>query len=53
MVSLHWLCLGSGHGDTCPATGDTDRGAEQHAETGHVTTTCLPDGPIARTREEA
>ena len=41
----------------CKETG-TDPGADlaarKHTEqTGHATTTCLPDGPFARTREEA
>lgn len=50
-MSLRWHCLATGHGDTCDATGDTNRGAEKHAdETGHGTTTCVADGPFERGR---
>lgn len=49
MADLTWFCLGTGHGDTCDATGDTQRGAEKHGdETKHATSTCLADGPFAR-----
>lgn len=39
----------TGHGDTCPATGDTQRGAEKHAEqTGHGTVVCMAGVPFDR-----
>lgn len=48
-TNITWHCLATGHGDTCPATGDTQRGAEKHAEqTGHGTVVCMAGGPFDR-----